>query len=103
MILSYTPTTEVKTDSYNIFDLAANWNINENITLRGGITNLFDEEPPRSGSSLGRPAGSNLAICDGAPGCQNPSGYSLPGVGGFNAGYYDTLGRRMFLGLKVTF
>ncbi|HHX82819.1 MAG TPA: TonB-dependent receptor, partial [Pseudomonadaceae bacterium] len=58
MILSYTPTTEVKTDSYNIFDLAANWNINENITLRGGITNLFDEEPPRSGSSRGRPAGS---------------------------------------------
>ncbi len=103
LILSYTPSTEIETDSYNIFDLAANWTVSESITIRGGITNLFDEEPPNVGSSRGYPAGSNLDVCGGAPGCNNPNGFSLPGVGGFNGGYYDTLGRRFFLGIKSTF
>ncbi len=105
LILSYTPTTEIETDSYNIFDLAANYTINETFTLRAGITNLFDEEPPNVGSSAGFPVGTDLQGQCGAnaPGCQNPNGFSLPGIGGFNGGYYDTLGRRMFIGLKASF
>jgi iron complex outermembrane receptor protein len=106
LILNYTPTTEVQTDSYNIFDLAFNWNINQTLALRGGVTNLFDEEPPTSGDTRGRPASggpSSLQVCNNAPGCVNPTGYSLPSVGGFNGGYYDTLGRRYFLGLKASF
>src|SRR5690606_36115435 len=104
-IFSYTPTTEMKTDSYDIFDLAFNWNINEMLTLRGGITNLFDTDPARTGRSTGYPVGTDLAaVCDGAaPGCQQPQGFSLPGVGGFSPGYYDTLGRRFFLGMNVRF
>src|SRR5690606_1038419 len=81
MILSYTPTTEVETDSYNIFDLALNWNINETVALRGGVTNLFDEEPPTSGDTRGRPSSggaSSLQVCNGAPGCNNPANFSLP-------------------------
>lgn len=115
IILSYAPwaggaspgvLNEIPTDSYNIFDLAVNWNINETLALRGGVTNLFDEEPPTVGDTRGlSPAGgpSSLQACNGAPGCQNPFGYSLPTRGGFNGGYYDTLGRRYFLGLKATF
>jgi iron complex outermembrane receptor protein len=106
IILGYTPNTEIQTDSYNIFDLAANWNVNETFTLRAGITNLFDEEPTNSGSSAGRPPGTDLSAasqCGGAPGCRAAGGYSLPSRGGFNGGYYDTLGRRMFIGVKANF
>jgi len=104
ILLSYTPTTEIETDSYNIFDLSANWNINETLTLRGGITNLLDVEPEESGSTRGYAPGTNLAsVCTGAAGCQAPTGYSLPTTGGFNGGYYDTLGRRFFVGLKASF
>lgn len=103
IILGYTPTTEIKTDSYNLFDLAFNWNINDMVSFRGGITNLFDTDPSLTNRSAGRPPGSDLDVCGDAPGCQNPQGYSLPGVGGFNSGYYDVLGRRFFLGMNVRF
>jgi outer membrane receptor protein involved in Fe transport len=104
LILGYTPTREIETDSYNIFDLAFNWNYNETVTFRGGITNLFDEEPPNVGSNAargGQPA--DLALCNGAPGCSDPTGPALASRGGYNGGYYDTLGRRFFLGVKMNF
>lgn len=109
IILGYTPSTEVMTDSYNIFDLAASWNVSEMIALRAGITNLLDEEPPYVGTSAGYTpsaypdATSLAAVCGGAPGCSNPTAVSLPSIGGFNGGYYDTLGRRFFVGLKVSY
>lgn len=103
LILGYTPDTEIKTSSYNLFDLSLNWNINETFTVRGGITNLFDKAPPNVGSDRGYPAGSDLDVCGGAPGCNNPSGYSLYTKAGYQPGYYDTLGRRFFLGVKATF
>ena len=103
VLLSYVPTTEIETDSYNIFDLSANWNINETWAVRGGITNLFDVEPPNVGSSTGRPSPTPLSVCNGAPGCVNPTNYSLGVTGGFNGGYYDTIGRRWFLGVKASF
>lgn len=104
LILGYTPTTEIKTNSYNIFDLAFNWTINDTLSLRGGITNLLDETPELFNRSEGRPTGTDLSsICGDRPGCQNPTNYSLPGQGSFNGGYYDTLGRRFFLGLKARF
>jgi iron complex outermembrane receptor protein len=111
ILLDYTPSTEIKTDSYNVFDLSATWDINETFSLRGGITNLFDTAPPDVGSSAGYPPGTDLGTpgtniggpCDGAPGCSNPQGHSLYSRGMFRAGYYDTLGRRFFLGLKARF
>jgi hypothetical protein len=38
-------------------------------------------------------------------GCIAPTSYSLPstGQGGTNAGFYDVLGRRYFIGLRATF
>ena len=103
LMLGYTPTTQIETDSYNIFDLSGTWDINEKVSFRGGITNLFDEEPVDVGSTAGYPAGSDLDVCNDAPGCSNPDNYSLGSRGGwmFMGGYYDTLGRRFFLGVKV--
>jgi iron complex outermembrane receptor protein len=104
MLLSYSPITERPTPAYNIFDLAVNWNASETIQVRGGITNLFDIAPKTS-SNPGRPFDVPLSsYCEGkVAGCQTPTSYSLPSRGGFNAGYYDTLGRRFFLGVKVSF
>jgi outer membrane receptor protein involved in Fe transport len=103
-LLSYTPTTETETDSYSIFDLSFNWNVTDAITLRGGITNLLDEEPVEVGSTTGYPIGTNLAgVCGTAPGCVAPNAFSMPSTGGFNGGYYDTVGRRYFLGFQVSF
>lgn len=101
IILGYTPSTQIKTDSYNIFDLSGTWDINETFQVRFGITNLFETEPVNVGSSAGYAPGSDLAVCNGAPGCSDPSGYSLGSLGGFMGGYYDTLGRRFFVGVKV--
>jgi iron complex outermembrane receptor protein len=104
IILSYSPITENPIGAYNIFDLSANWNVNDTVSLRAGITNLFDAEP-KVNTNPGRPRDVPLSsYCEGAvEGCLAPLSYSLPSVGGFNAGYYDTLGRRFFVGLKASF
>ena len=75
------PTAAVlPTDSYNIFDLFAGYTFNENYQLRGGIDNLFDTDPAVVGAT---PTDSN-------------SNSTLPG-------YYDTLGRRAYIGIKIAF
>jgi outer membrane receptor protein involved in Fe transport len=101
IILGYTPTTVIETDSYDIFDLSGTWDINDMFQVRFGVTNLFDTEPVNSGSTAGYPPGSDLDVCGDAPGCSNPDSYSLGSLGGFSGGYYDTLGRRFFVGVKV--
>jgi iron complex outermembrane receptor protein len=119
VILSYTPSsiggnsrdaraTEIETDSYSIFDMSFNYDITETLSLRGGITNLLDTEPVEIGSMTGYAPGTNLAgICGGAPGCVAPTGPTLPLTGPFNVGnsggYYDTIGRRFFVGFDLRF
>jgi outer membrane receptor protein involved in Fe transport len=104
VILGYTPSTEIQTDSYHIFDLSGTWDIDETFSLRFGITNLFDTAPVDVGSTAGYAPGTDLtAVCQGAPGCSNPGGHSLYTRGFWSGGYYDTLGRRFFLGLKARF
>ena len=104
IILNYSPITEQPLDAYNIFDLAANWNFSETIAIRAGVTNLFDVEPETQ-YNPGRPVDKALSsYCEGqAPGCLTPFSYAVPSVGGFNGGYYDTIGRRMFIGVKASF
>ncbi len=110
ILLSYTPTTEYESADYNVFDLSFGWNVNDTVSFRGGITNLFDTEPEMVGGSSGYPVGTSLpGVCaesgggTAPPGCTNPFAYSLPGYVSYNPGYYDTLGRRFFLGLSVQF
>ena len=105
IILSYSPIAfENPTPAYDIFDLAANWTINERFSVRAGVTNLLDVEPEVS-TNDGRPFDKPLSsYCEGQPtGCLTPFSFALPSVGGFNGGYYDTLGRRMFVGVKASF
>jgi iron complex outermembrane receptor protein len=96
--------TEVESDSYSVFDLSFNYSISDSLRVRGGITNLLDEEPVAVGAQTGFPVGTDLAAtCGGAPGCQVPGYPSLPNSGMFNGGYYDTIGRSYFLGFDMSF
>ncbi len=64
----------------------------------------LEQAPVDVASTAGFPIGTNLpAICNGAPGCQNPTSPSLQTTGAFNGGYYDVQGRRAFLGFNVNF
>jgi outer membrane receptor protein involved in Fe transport len=106
VLLSYTPGTAEKTKSYNMIDASFNWSLNQTLSVRFGVDNVFNFQPRITGASTGYPAGTNLAaVCNGAPGCQAPTSYSLAstGAGSTSPGYYDVLGRRYFLGLKARF
>jgi outer membrane receptor protein involved in Fe transport len=65
------------------FDVAAQWTISKTFTLRGGINNLLDKDPP---------------IVSG--GSADPS---IFGNGNTFPGVYDTLGRLVFLNLTMKF
>jgi outer membrane receptor protein involved in Fe transport len=115
-ILSYTPTQLQGTPSYSQFDLSFNWNINDTYSVRAGVDNLLDKDPPIAGTTT--TTGKNLgystadwdlaklnALCAGKPGCQIPTAYTVPtsGQGTTSGGYYDTLGRRYYIGVKASF
>lgn len=69
-----------KLDAQNYFDVAGNYNLRDNIRLRGGINNVLDREPPLS-SLVGAGFG---------------NGNTYPQV-------YDALGRYVFVGATVDF
>jgi len=64
------------------FDLTGNWRIKDGLTVRAGVNNVFDKDPPVV-------AGFACAsvVCNGN---------TYPGV-------YDALGRAFFLGLTAKF
>jgi iron complex outermembrane recepter protein len=64
-------------------DIAATWNVWKQVTLRFGVNNVFDRDPPLSDSS--GPAGAPFG-----------NGNTFPQV-------YDSLGRKFFTGLTVNF
>jgi outer membrane receptor protein involved in Fe transport len=116
--LGYTPSTAIKVASYSVFDLSFNWTVNDTLSLRAGIDNLLDRQPALTGRNVGRPYDPSLSLAENeailastctadalTKGCQNPTAYSLPspGWGSTSAGFYDTLGRRYFIGLKANF
>ena len=68
-------------DSFNYIDFAAIYPVNENVTLRAGVNNVFDVEPPLTSSA----------------------GPSIFGNGNTFPGVYDALGRFVFAGATVTF
>ncbi|TXS92234.1 TonB-dependent receptor domain-containing protein [Parahaliea aestuarii] len=72
----------VDIDSIDYFDLAAVWDVVDSTTLRLGVNNILDEEPPIVG--------------DGAGPSNNGNGGTFPGM-------YDALGRYMYVGLTVQF
>jgi outer membrane receptor protein involved in Fe transport len=66
-------------DEVDYLDLAALWTINDNLTLRAGINNVFDEEPPLATGFI-----------------QGRDGNTLPNL-------YDPLGQYWFAGVSVRF
>jgi outer membrane receptor protein involved in Fe transport len=113
-VLGYSPSTEIKADSYRVFDLAFSLNLKSRMQLRGGITNVFNTAPVNgtgTPNTAGVPIGSDFAaLCGGPvgsagyqPGCSVPTAPSLQTTGTFNGGYYDVEGRRAFVGVNVNF
>jgi outer membrane receptor protein involved in Fe transport len=72
--------------SYNIFSLFGSYAVTDNVNVRFGVDNLFNKAPP-------------LGTIDTAA---DPSLGQLSG-GNFNATYYDTNGRRFYLGANMKF
>jgi outer membrane receptor protein involved in Fe transport len=69
-------------EHYNYFDLYASYEVIENVTLRAGVTNLFDKKPPIVGNEFG--------------GTTENSGNTFPAT-------YDPIGRSAFLGVNMHF
>jgi outer membrane receptor protein involved in Fe transport len=65
-------------DAYNWLDLAGTWQMTDSTQLRLGINNVTDEDPPLS-SDVG----------------------TFPGNGNTFPGYYDPLGRYIFMGISI--
>jgi iron complex outermembrane receptor protein len=74
-------TTQLGADSYQIFSLFTRFAINDKLEFRGGIDNLLDEDP---------------VIVEARPGIDSNSDVTRPD-------YYDILGRRAYIGLKMSF
>ena len=86
------PLTTVRgAGEYNVFGLTGNWELSKVWALTLGIDNLFDRQPERVG------AGQIQTIA-----AQNGGGQTvLSGAASTSSGYYDVLGRRYFLNLKM--
>ncbi len=75
-----------KINSFDYFDLSGNWNISEGVSIRGGVSNLFDKDPPAISSGTTIPASS--------PPFGN--GNTFPQI-------YDALGRTIFIGGTIKY
>jgi outer membrane receptor for ferrienterochelin and colicin len=74
-------TTQLGAEDYNVFGLNARYSINDRLEFRGGIDNLFDEDP---------------VIVEARPGVDSNTDVT-------RSEYYDVLGRRAYVGLKMSF
>ena len=76
-------TIDAKFKAISYFDLSASWKVKTGLTLRGGVNNLFDQDPPRGDSvNVGATGGGN--------------GNTFPQI-------YDTMGRNIFMSLSAEF
>ena len=82
-IVGSTSTTNEKLAARDYFDIAVQWTIDKTFSLRGGINNLFDKDPPLVGSGTADP--------------------SVFGNGNTFPGTYDALGRLIFMNLTMKF
>ena len=78
-----TDTIDAKIKATNYIDLSASWKVRTGLTLRGGMNNVFDKDPPRGDS-----------VNTGAFGGGN--GNMFPQM-------YDSLGRNVFVSVSADF
>jgi outer membrane receptor protein involved in Fe transport len=84
--LVQTPTfTALPTKAYNVFNANASWRLSDRIRIRGGIDNVLNTDPRIVGA--------------------NPNAVNNPtaNLGVTNAGDYDVLGRRAYVGINLSF
>lgn len=74
---------DARVKSVNYIDLSASWKVRTGLTVRGGVNNVFDQDPPRGDS-----------VNTGAFGGGN--GNTFPQT-------YDVLGRNIFMSLSAEF
>ena len=74
-------TTQLGAEDYSVFSASARYSVNDRLELRGGIDNLLDEEP---------------VVVEARPGVDSNTDVT-------RADYYDILGRRAYIALKVSF
>jgi len=72
-------------DSYNVFDLAVSWDLSQRSTLRMGMDNVFDTDPVITGARVA------------------PDPNPTTGQGTTEAGFYDILGRQIYVGIDARF
>ena len=75
------------TKAFHVFDLATTYTLRKNYTLRFGIENLFNVDPPTTGAQ-------NASF---------PIYNTISGQGITNESLYDSLGRRFYVGLNAKF
>jgi outer membrane receptor protein involved in Fe transport len=75
---------DAKIKAMNYFDLSFQWKVKDGYTLRGGVNNVFDTNPPHGDST-------NLGVYNA-----NSNGNTYPGL-------YDTLGRNLFIGITANY
>jgi outer membrane receptor protein involved in Fe transport len=80
------PTTISGYPAYDLFSLRGTYQALDNVQLRFGVDNLFNTKPPLGGVN----SAANISLG------QNPGG-------GFNGQFYDTNGRRFFVGANLKF
>ena len=78
-------------ESYDLFALSGSYQFGDKYTLRVGIENLFDTEPPITGAN---PTAVPFA---------NPGTHAGIGLGTGVGSTYDPLGRRGFVSLTMDF
>ena len=81
-----TPTTGFP--AYNLFDLNGSYALSDAVNFRFGVQNLFNKAPPIGNVNT---ANTDPANTGNSPG------------GGFNTLFYDTNGRRFYIGANIQF
>ncbi len=80
------PNNIVGGPAYNIFHLNGSVNLSEDMTIRFGVENLFNKRPPL----INYDTGADLSVGQ------------LRG-GSYNDNFYDSIGRRFYLGANIAF
>ena len=75
-------------DAYNLFHLNTSYQLNDTVGLRFGVDNLFNKAPPISGTNTANTSPATTG--------------QLPG-GTIQSAYYDTMGRRFYMGANFKF
>ncbi len=77
--------------SYNVFSLSGSYEVSDSVTVRAGVDNLFNTDPPLSGGAF---------AANGEYTATTPPSLPAPATASGDA-RYDQLGRRYFVGLSL--